>query len=470
MSDTVQQLARFVVDTAYEDLPDDVIHAAKFLLLDSIGCALASVTTDRGKMSIALARKMGGPPECSIIGMGDKISTVAASFVNGELINTTDNDTLMPGGHVPPYVIPPTLAVGESLNCSGKELLLATALGFEVAARIPAGIKIERFSGEGKDATFSWGQRAGQAYSNFGAAAGAAKLLPLDHERMCHALGISGHLCQVLTHVRFTFSDYRHLTKYGMPGWQNTGGMTAALLAEMGYTGDLTLFDGEYNFFQFCGFDGEVDPSGIIQALGEQWHFTRISYKPYPCCRMLHGGIDCLYKVIQENNIKPDEIESINVLGHPTIEQRCFNHPQVDNIVDAQFNAAYVFAVVASGVRIGPEWLDPATMNDPGIRALMPKVTFGGHPEFVQRVQKNMAEQIYTVDVVARGQKFHAETLTPSGTVGTTGELSDTQLEMKFRHNAERMLTQRQIDDAIAILNTLEDEKNISNLMDKICM
>jgi 2-methylcitrate dehydratase PrpD len=470
MSDTVPELAKFVVDTTYEDLPEEIIHAAKFLILDSIGCALASVTTDRGKMSIAVARKMGGPPDSSIIGIGDKISTVAASFVNGELINSTDNDTLMPGGHVPPYVIPPALAVGESRNCSGKELLLATALGFEVAARIPAGIKIQRFSGEGKDAKFSWGKRAGQAYSNFGATAGAAKLLALDHDRLCHALGISGHLCQVLTHVRYTYSDYRHLTKYGMPGWQNTGGIMAAQLAELGYSGDTTLFDGEYNFFQFCGYDGEVDPSAITESLGEKWSFTRISYKPYPCCRMLHGGIDCLYEIIKANGIKPDEIEGIKVLGHPTIEQPCFNHPEVNNVVDAQFNAAYVFAVVASGVPIGPEWQDSSTMRDPGIREMMKKVTFGGHPEFVQRAQKNMAEQIFTVDVTARGERFHAETLTPSGTMGTSGELSDIDLEMKFRHNAQRILTQYQIDKAVESIVNIEDVNAVSKMMDVLCI
>jgi 2-methylcitrate dehydratase PrpD len=63
------------------------------------------------------------------------------------------------------------------------------------------------FIGTGKEASFSWGKRGGQAYSNFGASAGAAKLLDLDKERMAHALGISGHLCQVLTHVRYSFSD-----------------------------------------------------------------------------------------------------------------------------------------------------------------------------------------------------------------------------------------------------------------------
>ena len=470
MTDTIQELARFVVDTKYDDLPEDVIHAAKFLLLDSIGCALASVTTDRGKMSIALARKMGGPPESSIIGIGDKISSVAASYANGELINSTDNDTLMPGGHVPPYVIPPTLAVAESNNCKGKEFLLATALGFEIAARVPAGIKQQRFTGEGKDAKFSWGNRGGQAYSNFGATAGAAKLLSLDHEKMGHALGISGHLCQVLTHVRFSFSDYRHLTKYGVPGWQNTGGIMAAFLAELGYSGDTTVFDGDYGFFHFCGYEGEIDLQAITEGIGRRWDFTRIIYKPYPCCRMLHGGIDCLYKILKENRIQPDEIESIEVLGHPTIELPCFIHKEVKNVVDAQFNAAYVFSVVASGVRIGPEWQDPATMNDPGIRELMKKVTFGGHPEFVQRAQKNMGEQLFTVDVVARGKKFHEETLTPSGTVGTSGALSDADLEKKFRHNAERILTQNQINKAVRSILNLERLGNVSSLMGTICL
>jgi 2-methylcitrate dehydratase PrpD len=470
MTDTIPKLAKFVVDTKYEDLPEEVIKAAKFLLLDSIGCALASVTTDRGKMSIALARKMGGPPESSIIGIGDKISSVAASYVNGELINSTDNDTLMPGGHVPPYVIPPTLAVAESKNCTGREFLLATALGFEVAARVPAGIKQQRFTGEGKDAKFSWGKRGGQAYSNFGATVGAAKLLSLDHEKMAQALGISGHLCQVLTHVRFSFSDYRHLTKYGMPGWQNTGGIMAALLAELGYEGDTTVFDGDYGFFQLCGYEGKIDLQAITEGIGSRWDFTKITYKPYPCCRMLHGGIDCLYKILRDHRIQPEEIESIEVLGHPTIELPCFTHKEVENVVDAQFNAAYVFSVVASGVTIGPEWQDPATMNDPGIRELMKKVRFGGHPEFVQRAQKNMGEQLYTVDVFARGQKFHEETLTPSGTVGTPGAMSDTALEKKFRHNAERILTQNQINKAVRSLLNLERLGDVSSLMGTICL
>jgi 2-methylcitrate dehydratase PrpD len=471
MSDTVQKIANFVVDTQYEDLPADVLHATKYLILDSIGCGLASVTTDRGKMSIAMAKKMGGPPESSIIGVGDKVSNVSAAYVNGELINSTDYDTLIfPGGHVPPYVIPPTLAVAESKNVSGKDMLLATALGFEVAVRVPKGLLKKMFTGTGKEASFSWGKRGGQAYSNFGASAGAAKLLGLDKERMAYALGISGHLCQVLTHVRYSFSDNRPLTKYGVPGWQNTGGIMAALLAEMGYMGDTTVFDGEYGFFNFCGYEGEVDLEAITRDIGKEWSFIGITYKPYPCCRMLHGGIDCLYKIIQEKNIRPEEIESIEVMGHPTIELPCFKHKEVENVVDAQFNASYVFSVVANGIRIGPEWQDYTTMHDPKIREFMNKIKFQGHPDFVAKAQQDMSVQIFTVDVIARGKKFHEETLHPSGTVGTEGAMSEADLENKFRHNAARILTQVKINSAMRALLNLEKVDNVSDLMKEITL
>ena len=173
---------------------------------------------------------------------------------------------------------------------------------------------------------------------------------------------------------------------------------------------------------------------------------------------------------IEKNHIRPEEIESIEVKGHPTIELPCFIHKEVENVVDAQFNAAYIFSVVASGVKIGPEWQDPGTMHDSGIRELMKKVKFSGHPEFVQRIQKNMREQIYTVDVVARGERFHEETLSPSGVAGTSGAMSDSDLEKKFRHNASRILTQEQIDKAVNNLLNIEKISSVSNVMETICI
>ena len=102
------RLAAFTVDTRYEDLPPEVIEESKRILLDCIGCALASATTESGKIGVRFARLFSAPPEATIIGFGDRVSCFGAAFANGELINAMDYHALLllPPGHVPPYVIP----------------------------------------------------------------------------------------------------------------------------------------------------------------------------------------------------------------------------------------------------------------------------------------------------------------------------------------------------------------------------
>ena len=152
MDNVLQSLARFVSETRYEDLPAAVVSETKRILLDSIGCALSSLSVDKGKMSVELARRLGGPPESSIIGTNYKVSCSNAALANGELINATDFCAVIPPGHIPTNVIPAPLAMAESKGASGKDLILATVMGFEIAARVasalPFFLSIERDEGQ----------------------------------------------------------------------------------------------------------------------------------------------------------------------------------------------------------------------------------------------------------------------------------------------------------------------------------
>jgi len=125
MEGVTQQLVDFVQDLQFKHLPEEVVHETKRILLDSLGCALAGVATDKGRLSIQLARRLGEKPESTIIGIGDKVPTTSAAFANGELINALDMDiVLIPGaGHVSPFVIPASLAIAESTKASGKDSL-----------------------------------------------------------------------------------------------------------------------------------------------------------------------------------------------------------------------------------------------------------------------------------------------------------------------------------------------------------
>jgi len=136
MSQITRELAKFALKTKFEDLPESIVQETKLILMDTIGCALGALTTDKGKMNVALARRFGGPLEASVIGTGDKVSLLSAALANGELFVTLDYSNIIAGGHDGVYVIPTPLAIAESTEASGKDLILATAIGLEISARI----------------------------------------------------------------------------------------------------------------------------------------------------------------------------------------------------------------------------------------------------------------------------------------------------------------------------------------------
>ena len=109
---TLAQLADFVEATRFNDLPESVVSETKRLLLDSVGCALAGVASDKGKWGLEYLRAFfAGPPQATVIGFGDRVSVPGAVFVNAEMMNGLDYDVTMTPGHVSPYVIPPVMAV-----------------------------------------------------------------------------------------------------------------------------------------------------------------------------------------------------------------------------------------------------------------------------------------------------------------------------------------------------------------------
>jgi 2-methylcitrate dehydratase PrpD len=460
-----QELAEFVVATRWEDLPSSTVQDVKYLLLDAFGCALSALSTDKGKMVISLAGRMGGTAESSIIGRGDKISCVSATLANGELMSTVDYDVVMPGGHTTTFVIPPALALAESAKAKGKDLILANAIGYEISARISGATSRPLIGFEGPELDkYSISGRSGQALNNFGAAAGAGKILKLDRDKMLNALGIAGHLCQVLTTDKFTDSPKRSLNKYAAPGWQDTGAIMAALWAEMGYVGDTTVLDPENGFWKFCGY-GDWHPEKVSEGLGKTWSFHNIKYKIYPCCGMLHTALDCLYSIIDQNNLVPEEIESIKAYCHPTVEYPAFTNREVVNIVDAQFNAAYVFAVAAHRVRIGIEWQEADTMTNPKILEFMKKITCQAHPGFGKVRQKDPTSDLSKVEVIARGKKFTEERTHFKGDNAAEGHITEADLVEKFKHNASRILARNKTDKAVNAILNLEKLTDISELM-----
>lgn len=462
VSPELEAIGKFAVGTEWKDLPEPVVHETKRLLLDSIGCGFTGISVDPGKMIITLARRLGGPPESSIIGMGDKVSVSAAVLANGQLINATDYDAFAGGGHGPGFIIPGPLAMAEFTGASGKDLILATALAFEIAVRVKNAVIPT-------DLSFRIREREGYANCNFGAAAGVGKILNLNQEKMMNALSIAGHACEALTWTHVSLQDRGHPLKYGIPGWQGTGAVMAVLLADMGYVGDLDVFNPEHGFWKFLGY-AEWKPENITDGLGQTWKFNAgtVTYKPHICCRIYQAAMDAFYDIIEKNHLATDDIKSVKVIRQIGPDWTgLFRNTQIGNIVDAQFSIPYNISCAAHRVKAGVEWQDIDTMRDPKILEFMKKVSVTGPDSSTSMVG------MQRVEVEAKGKTFAEErTIARGGAVSSTGniQLTDEELEKKFRHNAVRILSEGQIHRAVKALWNLEKLKTVKELMDEITL
>ena len=468
MSEITRELAKFAVETKWGDLPASIIDETKQVLMEHLGVTLASLSTDKGKIMAAMGRRFGGPPEASIIGLGDKVSCSSAALANGEMMICLDYHDIIAGGHDGLFVIPPALAIAESTGASGKDLILATALGLEISTRLARAAGWHMITPEEVRRQKGTNPPTGKnAHSNYGATAGVGRLLGLNPEKMANALGIAGHyICSSVAAGEREMSQ-RGMTKYVVPGWQNTAAVAGALMAEMGYTGDTTILDRTERL--------KWNPEVITEDLGKTWIYNyQLHYKPYPTCGAFQKDLDCFYNIIEENKIMPDEIESVKVIGAANIMGQGLPPSSLESLYSAQFNVPYNMSLLAHRVRRGVEWADPDTKKNPEILKFMSKVTAQADPEYLKEVEKHREQDPKTrpakVKVMARGKTFTNEILYRRGDTFTDVSWTQEDAVGKFKHNAERILTKGKIERATKLLLGLEKLDNVSKLMHEITL
>lgn len=474
MKELTEELLDFAMETEFEDLPELVVRESRRIILDSFAVALAGLSIDKGKIVVNLARRFGGPPEASILGMGDRLSCANAAFANGELVHAMDYcDIVHPVIHVSPGVLAAPLAIAEYLGSSGKELILATALAHEITTRIGWGMERWRsYVAEGTDeGKFIRPAVMGYGMNMFGGTVGAGRLLGLDRNKMAHAIGIAGYITPVPTFGKWFRTRKGGMVKYFPAGWMCHAEVTAALLAEMGYTGDQTVLDGEYGFWRFYG-SATWDPDEVTKNLGEDWRFANaVWYKKYPSGGVIHAALALFSKIIEENDLLPEDIDNVTVWTDPVSEMERFLVKEIDSEIDAQFNTPYEIAAVAYGVPFD-RWQNMDTIQDPKIKEFMQKVDNYTHPGYSKMgVDKQLLQRLGHVEVKAKGKTFVQEgvwfrgRLYPDTHYPKESQQTDEELIGKFRLHAASILTSRQIGEAPQVILRLEEIENTAELM-----
>ncbi|MFC1970438.1 MmgE/PrpD family protein [Chloroflexota bacterium] len=468
MASLMETLIRFAVEISFEDLPEEVIHESKLILLDSIGCALGGLSTDKGKIAVELARHLNGAGEATIIGSGDRVSCYGAAFANGELIHALDYESdNHPVGHVVPYVLAAPLALAEHKRASGKEVICAIAIAMETSVRFGKALPGGRAKQSGETAVLPI---RGYSWNIFGGTAASGSILGLDMDKVANALGIAGVIAPMSARQKFHTTVPVTMSKHLMAGWVCGAEVITTLLANMGYIGDTSVLEGESGFWRFSGYT-QWKPGAITEQLGQTWHFVEgTTYKLYPCCGVPNTALDCLIDIINKNDVQPEDIKRITVYLAPYYcDQPIWQNREIGTQMDAQFSVIYNLSVAAHRVQPGPEWQELDTIHNPSILALMNKISLEPHPEHEKVHQEDATTRLSKVEVVARGRQFSEERKYAKGTRKPEAfKLSDDELVEKFMHQASRVLPAHKVDKAIDSILHLEVKDDISELMNEI--
>lgn len=357
------QLCEYVVEAGYEAVPDDVRELAKLCVLDSVACMVGGSTLAPSRIASDLFAEMGGVPEATIFGTDRRLPVLHAAYLNSASANALDFDDTA-SGHPGATVIPPALAIAEKQRSSGRQLLLAIVLGYEVGLRVVSAIQ---------PSPERWRQVSSSATpQTFGAVTVASKLLGLTRDQTQIAFGLAGSSAPVPSIRKFGTRDGGPISwlknNYGASSWS---GVLAGQLAARDFIGPKTILDGAHGFWIMAGSD-ECDFDEFTTGLGDEYRIREVSFKPYSCCRYFHAAADAVRLICSEAQLDVDEIREIRVasIAHLTT----FTNSRPLNPFDIEFSLPYALALTALGVPPGYVWLSSETLNDPQVAALARKV------------------------------------------------------------------------------------------------
>jgi len=445
---TTEEIVEYCTSVKFDDLPEEVIGKAKECVLDSLGCAIGGSVTDVGRILIDVFSRLGGNPESTIIGCWKKVSPTNAAFVNSKLANILDFDDTIEGiGHLGATIIPPAIAVSESLGSNGRDFITSIVLGYEISSRIGAAVlpSPQRFR-------YVWGLGT---YQTFGSAVAVAKLLKLDEKQYLNALGIAGSNAPVASVRKTVLSPLGPTMVKNNFGSAASVGVLAALLAKRGFTGPRDILDGETGFWRMYGSD-QCDFEKMTRGLGSNYEILNVSFKPYPCCRWIHPCIDATLKIIEEYRISPKDINEIKVKTFSAIVEPPYDAFTPKSMLEAEFSVPYSIAVAIYGVEIGPKWYVEDTLKNPSIIELAKKVKLERNEEAERLFPKKM---LSIVEIKSKLGTYEIRVDTPKG--DPKNPLTDHELENKFQKLARATTNINKIKEAIKLIKNLEEIEDV---------
>lgn len=446
------ELVSNLLETRFENFPQDVVELAKSAVIDVAGCVVGGANDTGCPMILDLIREWGGKEESTVLVHGVRAPSHNVALVNAVMARSFDYgmvDMFVEGevrpSHIGETLVPTAVAVAEQEAMSGKELLTALILAEDLVARVMAASNPE----------ITWDITG--TGNTLGATALAGKLLGLDHREMVHAFGIALNQMGGTTQGLI---ERVHSFKLGQ-GLSAQRGIFSVRLASKGFTAVKDPLIGNLGYFEL--FSPDYQPEVLTRNLGRKF-YSEITFKPYPSCRGTHGAIDCSLEIIREHVIEAKDIDEVTVIipekSYPPIIRERFTRGVVPH-VNAIFSLPYTVACALLRRGVSVEHFTDEAMDDPKIVEMTKKVKIAIQ-EFPDEVFLATTVHVRMKD----GRELSAHVNVPRGNE-IDNPLTLEEKRDKFRGNV-RHSKEVSVDNgekALSLLESLEEIEDIREIV-----
>ena len=465
-------LCKFLLETEFNDIPLEVIEKAKERLLDTLGVIAAGAVEPgaAGGIAIELTKEMGGTPTSTVIGGGFKTSSPNAAFANGTCAASLEYDDASTHTvcHYSGVLVPALFAVAEETRASGKELLAAYVLGWEIGTRIGLCMGGTYFFDRGFHPVGTW--------PCLGSAAASAKLLNCDLDQTRMALGIAASAAGSIRRQYGTHTKPLH------SGCAARNGIVAAKLAGKGFTAHGDILDPDpkapakshmsFSFPVVFSGEGKYDLDKLSHELGKSYNLIvqPVTTHFYPGATGTAVFIELAINMMKKHSFTAKDVEKVEVKATRDwiTGMALYLSPQTSD--QARFSGNCQIAVALLDGKVGIEQLREERIHSDDVQSMMRKV-FISELEGSEELTKKIWE---TGDVTKSGlgeltirlrdgREFSEQGEQPKGSGELPVSLDD--LIEKYKYCSSRVLSESDVERSIEAIMGLEKLPDISELM-----
>jgi 2-methylcitrate dehydratase PrpD len=359
MGTQIEQLAQFVAETKWADIPGAARAHAKLTVLDTLGVILAG--TRRPEVAALRTRIANGSGATAYGADWPAASPSIAALLNGIAGRAIElcEGLRMTTGQAAVQVLPGLLAIAEEQHASGEALLTAFILGYDAAARLSLAFT-----------PWPLAHQNGQVCLLAAAAAGA-RLRGLDAAGVSLAMRAAATLVLAPSYTNVVAGATALNVAGGMAG---LAGVLAPDLAAAGFTAEADAIE-----IGLSNLTGQAfAPASLTDGLGSLWHITRNYFRLYACCNPIHPALDALRAVLDQLQPKAEQVDRIDIKTYRFAS--VMQNPDPPNYFASKYSLPHAAAVMVVTGRADHAALNDASLRDPGVVALRHRVTIQEDP------------------------------------------------------------------------------------------